>query len=671
MFRTLVLLAAIATGVLAQKQPFDVEALLRVERVSDPQLSPDGQTVAFTLSTTDLEKNTRVRQIYVVPVQGGTPRRLTTEGPVNERPRWSPDSRRIAFLSSRSGSSQIWIMDADGSNPRQVTSLSTEAAGHQFSRDGKTLVFTSEVFPDCSDDACNKTKLASEGASKTKARIYTGLLYRHWNQWQGARRRHLLAVAASGGAAKDLTPGARDVPPFSLNGEDDFAISPDGAEVCFVMNQDPDLATSTNSDLFTVPTGGGEVKKLTANLAADNAPLYSPDGKWIAYKTQTRAGYESDRWRLAVIERGSGKSTTLSEGLDRWVGGFTWSPDSTRLFFTIEDRGRSALHMISATGGASRSILSGSSTVAGVQFSGDGKTMIYLEQSGSRPAEIFRVSSSGGAATPVTRINAPIEQAHTLTPYEEFWVEGAEQARIHGFIVKPPDFREGRKYPALLLIHGGPQGAWQESFSFRWNAQVLAGAGFVVVMPNPRGSTGYGQKFVDDINSDWGGRVYDDLLAVTNYISRLAYVDADRLTAAGGSYGGYMVNWILGHTSRFKALISHAGVFDLRSMAGETEELWFPIWEFKGMPWDNPETYARWSPSHYVKEFRTPTLVTHGELDYRVPAGQGLQLFTALQMQKVPSKLLLFPDEGHWINKPLNSQLWYKTFIDWLKEWTK
>jgi dipeptidyl aminopeptidase/acylaminoacyl peptidase len=297
--------------------------------------------------------------------------------------------------------------------------------------------------------------------------------------------------------------------------------------------------------------------------------------------------------------------------------------------------------------------------------------MIYTEHSGSKPAEIYKAPSSGGMAQPLAKLNDKLLAEHTLTPLEEFWVKGAEETNVHSFVVKPPGFQENRKYPVLFLIHGGPQGAWSESWSYRWNPQVFAAAGFLVVMPNPRGSTGYGQKFIDEINSDWGGRVYDDIMAVVDHTITLPYADATRMAAAGGSYGGYMVNWMLGHTQRFKALVSHAGVFDLRSMAGETEELWFPMWEFRGMPWDNREVYERWSPSYYVNEFKTPTLVIHGDLDYRVPVGQGLQLFTALQMKKAPSKLLLFPDEGHWILKPQNSILWYNSFLDWVSEWTR
>jgi len=655
----------------AQKLPFDAQALMQLARISDPQISPDGRTVAFTVQTVDLEGNKKPRQIYTVPVDGGAPRQITDAGGANERARWSPDSKRLAFISDRGGSSQIWIMNADGSNATQVTRLSTEAGGVMFSPDGKNLLFTSDVYPDCPDDACNKTRLDDEAKSKVKARIYTSLLYRHWDHWQGKRRTHLLVTTPAGAPPKDLTPGARDVPPFSLGGPDDYAISPNSAEVCYVSNPDDSPATSTNSELYVVPIAGGQATKITINPGADNSPQYSPDGKFIAYRGQFRAGYESDRWRLLLLERASGRVINLTENLDRWVNSFTWAPDSTRLFYTTEDRGRQSIEFINVTGGGTRIAVSGESHLDDMQFSPDGKIMIYTEQNGSRPVEIFRALQAGGAAVPLTRLNDRLLGERQLTALEPFWVDSADKARVQGFIVKPPDFDPSKKYPALMLIHGGPQGAWGESWSYRWNAQVFAAAGYVVVMPNPRGSTGYGQKFIDEINGDWGGRAYDDLMAAADYTEKLPYVDANRIAAAGASYGGYMVNWILGHTKRFKALVSHDGVFDLRGMSLETEELWFPMWEFSGMPWNSFDLYARWSPSHFVKEFRTPTLVIHGELDYRVPVGQSLQLFTALQLQKVPSKLLLFPDEGHWVLKPQNSILWYTTVLDWIDSWVK
>ena len=690
--RSLCILLCAVSALPAQKLPFDASAMMRIARISEPALSPNGRTVAFTVQTPDVEKNTKPQQIYVLSIDGGTPRAIAQEGTQNERPRWSPDSRQIYFISNRnassstpapaaassstaapaSTSSQIWVMDADGSHARQITHLSTEASGLLVTPDGRRLVFLSSVFPQCSaDDACNQRRLDDEARSKTKARIYDSLLYRHWNEWETARRQHILVVGVDGTGLRDLTPGPREAPPFSLGGQDDYAVSPDSTELAFSMNSDPEPAVSTNSDIYTVPLDGGEPKKMTTGRGGDATPLYSPDGKYLAFRSQGRPGYESDRWMLAILERATGRVTNLTEALDRWVGSITWSPDSSRIFFTMEDRGREGLQMIPVTGGGSRNIVTGPSSLDDVQFTSDGRTMIYTEQSGSRPTEIFRATSAGGTGVALTHLNDALLSRYALAPLEEMWADSPDNKRIHAFLVKPPGFDASRTYPVVFLIHGGPQGAWGESWTYRWNAQVFAAAGYLVVMPNPRGSTGYGQQFIDEINGDWGGKPFDDIMAVVDSVAGLKYVDPNRMAAAGASYGGYMIDWMLGHTTRFKAMVSHDGVFDARSEAASTEELWFPMWEFKGMPWDNPEMYERWSPSNFVKEFKTPTLVIHGEEDYRVPLDQGLQLFTALQMQKVPSKLIVFPDEGHWVLKPQNSLLWYRQVLDWIAEWVR
>jgi dipeptidyl aminopeptidase/acylaminoacyl peptidase len=674
MRRSLCLLLTFAAMLFAQKRPFDVNALLELKRIGDPQISPDGRWVAFTVQTVDVAANKKPQQVWIMPLSGGDPRQITHDGEANQRPRWSPDSKRIAYVSDRSGALQIWLMDPDGGNAKQVTDLSTEADGVLFSPDGNNLVFTSSVYPQCgADDACNRKLIEAERAGKARAHIYTELLYRHWTTWGSKRRSHLLVVPTVGhGAVRDLTPGNRDVPPFSLGGQDDYDISPDGKEVCYSMNADPVPAISTNSDLYVIPIAGGDARKITSTPGADSSPKYSPDGKYLAWRAQTRAGYESDRWRLMVLERTAGRVSNLTESLDRWVNSFTWSPDSTNLFFTVGDRGRQNIQLMSVNGGVARVVASGDAEYDDMQLTRDGKTMVYTQQSAISPTEILRVSSSGGAPVVMTHFNDAVLNGSQLTTLEEFSVDSQDGSRIHSFVVKPYGFQPGRKYPVVMLIHGGPQGFWGHAWTYRWNAQVFAAAGYAVVMPNPRGSTGYGQKFVDEINTDWGGRAFDDIMAVADYvISSLPYADGSRLTAAGASYGGYMIDWILGHTQRFKALVTHDGVYDLVSEFGATEELWFPLWEFGGTPWDKPEEYAKWSPSNFVKEFKTPTLVVHGEQDFRVPYTQGLQLFTALQMQKVPSKLLLFPDEGHWVLKPQNSLLWYKTVIDWLDSWVK
>ncbi len=673
MLRRLLTLLAFCAIVFAQKRPFDVNALMELKRIGDPQISPDGKWVTFTVQSVDVAANRKPQQIWIVPIEGGTPRQISHDGQINQRARWSPDSKHIAYVSDRSGASQIWLMDPDGGNAKQVTNLSTEADGIIFAGDGKNLVFTSDVFPECgADDACNKKNLEAEQSTRVHARIYTDLLYRHWTAWRGKRRSHLLVIPVAGGVARDLTPGPHDVPPFSLGGPDDYDVSPDGQEVCFSMNADPVPATSTNTDLYVVSIKGGEARKITTTPGADASPHYSPDGKYLAWRAQFRAGYESDRWRLLVLERSTGKLTNLTETLDRWVNSFAWSSDSSRLFFTSTDRGRQAIQLIPVNGGSVRQPLSGDSELDDIVLTRDGKTMVYTEQSGVAPTEIFRGASSGGTPAALTHLNDSLLNSHQLTPLEEFTVTAQDGASIQSFVVKPYGFQAGHKYPVLLLIHGGPQGFWGHSWSFRWNAQVFAAAGYLVIMPNPRGSTGYGQKFIDEINGDWGGKPFDDIMGVTDHVAaEIPYADASQMVAAGASYGGYMIDWILGHTQRFKALVTHDGVYDLPSEFGATEELWFPLWEYGGTPWDKSEDYAKWSPSSYVKEFHTPTLVVHGEQDFRVPYTQGLQLFTALQLQNVKSKLLLFPDEGHWVLKPQNSLLWYKTVIEWLDSWVK
>jgi dipeptidyl aminopeptidase/acylaminoacyl peptidase len=662
------------------KKPFDAYALSRLVRVSDPQLSPDGSTLAFVAERVYLSDNKKEKHIYTLPLGGGEPRRITLYGESNARPRWSPDSQRLAFVSDRSGKSQIWLMNADGSGARQVTGLATEADGVLFSPTGSFLLFTSRVFPDCGDNAaCNEQKLKERESSRVEARLYDSLLYRHWDQWDDGRRSHLFVVGLETESSeqrpfampRDLTPGPYDVPPFSLGDPDAYAIAPDGLEICFARGPSQSPAASTNLDLFVVPSAGGPATQITSNLAADTSPVYSPDGRYIAYRAQERAGYESDRWRLTLLTRATGELVNLTETLDRWVTSHTWSTDSARIFFTAEDRGREPIMMVPVTGGGVKMIVFGDAHHGDVQLAADGRSIIYTVHSGSHPAEIFRGFSSGGAPLQLTHFNDELLSEYPLEELEQVSYTSSDGATIEGFLAKPPNFDMRNKYPLLLLIHGGPQGAWGEAWSYRWNPQVFAAAGFVVFMPNPRGSTGYGQSFIDAIRGDWGGQSYLDIMAGVDYVSRRPYIDAGRMAAAGSSYGGYMINWMLGHTDRFRAFVSHAGVYDLESMFGATEELWFPLWEFQGTPWDNPEMYERWSPSKYVANFKTPTLVVHGEKDYRVPATQGMQLFTALQTRNVPSRFLYFPDEGHWILKPRNSLYWHQTVIDWLKNWVE
>jgi dipeptidyl aminopeptidase/acylaminoacyl peptidase len=673
----LVVLLAGAAGLSAQKRPLTFEDMMALKRVGDPAPSPDGKWVAFSSVDVDLEANTRTSHIWMVPVAGGEARQVT-KGKGEQRPRWSPDGKHLAYITE----DQVHVLDFDGgsgkaSGGRQVTHISTGADGELWSPDGKHILFVSEVYPDCADDACNKARDEAKEKSPVKAMVFTQLLYRHWNRYLGDKHSHIFvqAVGPDGkaeGAALDLTPGAYETPTFSLGGPEGYAFSPDGQEVCFVSNHDAVPANSTNNDLFVVPVTGGEAKNITAaNKASDSGPQYSPDGKWIAYLAQVRPGYESDRFRLMLYERGTGKLRNLSEKFDAWVGTFAWAPGSDGLAFVAEDKGEQPIYSVGLTGPGIEEVIRGTYDELTVTKNAG---IIASRVSVEAPSEIYQVMCGHGKCNTValTHMNdALLAQVHT-SPLEPFWFIGAENKKVQGFLVRPPNFEPTRKYPVKFLIHGGPQGAWGNSWSYRWNPELFAADGYVVVMINPRGSTGYGQQFIDDINADWGGRVYTDLMLGLNYAERkYPFLDKTRECALGASYGGYMANWIEGHTTRFKCLVSHDGMFNSESAWGSTEELWFNEWEFRGTPWSNPLLYRKWSPHRYAANFKTPMLVIHGQRDYRLDVSEGLQLFTTLQRRGVASKMLYFPDEGHWVLKPQNGRLWYKTVNGWVDEYLK
>lgn len=651
------------------RRQFTVEDLLKIRRVADPQISPDGRLIAYTITDIDKTANRAITQIYLTSIDGNQTERLTEGEAPSHSPRWSPDGKKLAFISTRDGSPQIWTLDLSTRELRKITNISTGADGPLWSPDGRWIAFTSEVYPECRDEECNRKKVELENKSKVKAKIVDRLLYRHWNFWKDGKRTHILIVPSEGGPWRDLTPGDADAPPFSLGGPIDYAFSPDSEELAFARNADKMEAISTNGDIFVVSIRDGKTRRITDNPANDLSPQYSPDGRYIAYRAQSRPGFESDRWRLMLYDRKTGQARSITEWLDSWVEEFAFSPDGQKVYLAALDRGRQVIYEV-ATNGANPKKLISDGFNADLKVTPDGRWLIFTRQSLTSPAEIFRAALAGGPPQRITHANDHLLAEFNLKPAEDVWWEGAEGARIHGFLVKPADFNSSKKWPLLVLIHGGPQSAWNDAWSYRWNAQVFASAGYLVFLPNPRGSVGYGQKFIDEISGDWGGKVFVDIKNGVAHLASLPYVDRDRIGAAGGSYGGYMINWIAGHNDdprfKFKALVSHAGVYNLVSMYGATEELWFPEWEFKGTPWTNPDMYARWSPHNYAKNFKTPTLVIHGELDYRVPVTEGLQMFTALQRQGVQSKLLYFPDEGHWILKPQNSQLWYETVLGWL-----
>jgi dipeptidyl aminopeptidase/acylaminoacyl peptidase len=655
-----------------QKRAIQFDDMIAMHRVSDPQVSPDGKWVAYVVSTPDMQANHSVSDIWLVPATGGAERELTRGGS-DSRPRWSPDSKKIAFLSSRDGAQQIYVISLYGGESSRLTFLSTGADNELWSRDGKSLAFVSSVYPDCKDDACNKSRDEAEDKNPVKTHVAERLLYRHWTAWADGKRSHLFVVSASdGGTPRDLTPGADyDVPPFNQGAPEAIAFSPDSQELCFTANTDKDEALSTNGDLFTVSvTGGAAPKRITTNKGNDWGPVYSPDGKYIVYRSQMTPGYESDRWQLMLFNRTTSEHLDLTPSFDRNVESYAWSADSKTIYFQAEDRAEMPIFSIPAALGNTPKPLIQEGFNAEFSLSADGKRIVFSRSSLTYPAELFSTNSDGSEVKQLTRQNSSLVEQLDMSPAEPFWFEGAGGTKVEGLLVKPPHFDASKKYPMLFLVHGGPQGAWDDEWGYRWNPQVMAAPGYVVVMVNPRGSTGYGQKFTDEIQGDWGGKPYEDLMKGVDYaVAHYPFIDATRLAEAGGSYGGYMTDWIATHTGRFRCLISHAGMYDLTSMYGSTEELWFVEHDLEGTPWTNPEMYSKWSPSTYAGElgkFRTPTLVIGGELDFRVPYTQDLEFFTALQRQGVPSKLMIFPNEGHWVLKPQNSKFWYQTFLGWL-----
>jgi dipeptidyl aminopeptidase/acylaminoacyl peptidase len=616
-----------------------------------------------------------VSNIWIVPTTGGASLQLTQSGH-DSSPVWSPDAKTIAFLSSRSGDSQVYLLSMDGGEAKPLTHLSTGADNLKWSPNGKTIAFTSGVYPDCKDDACNSARDAEKEKDKVKAHIAEHLLYRHWTHWNEGKRSHLFVVPIEESSTpRDLTAGANyDVPPDERGGPSDLNFSPDSKEICFTAVTDPVEAVSTNGDLFVVPVGGGEAKRITTQPGFDGGPAYSPDGKYIAYHAQLTAEYESDRWRVMLYDRATGKIENLSEAFDRSANELTWSADSKTIYFTAEDETLQPIYSMAPRAGDAPKKLIANSFNLGLSLSNDGRTLVFERTSLTMPAEIFAASSDGTGVRQVTHQNDAILASLKMNEPETFWFEGAGGTRVQAMLIRPPDFDATKKYPLLVLLHGGPQTMWSNAWGYRWNAQVFSAPGYVTLMINRRGSTGYGQKFTDEITNDWGGKAYVDVMTGVDFVlKKYTYTDGTRMAAAGGSYGGYMADWIATHTGRFKAIISHAGIYDKNSMYA-TEELWFEEHDMQGMPWTSGDNYRKWAPLTYASDlgkFKTPTLVIAGERDYRVPYTQSLEFFNTMQRQGVPSKLVVFPDEGHWILKPQNSQFWYKTFLDWLATYLK
>jgi dipeptidyl aminopeptidase/acylaminoacyl peptidase len=702
------------------------EDMMQMKRLGDTAVSPDGKWLAYSVTTVNLDQNTKTAELWLQKIEGGEPLKVAVAKPGDSGVQFAANGKSILFISPRTGAAQIWLADFDTAtgaitHERKLSNLDLGIDNAKWTPDGRSVLFTALVYPDCpaivpNDNGagaeCNYERDAKAADSKVKAQIFTHLLYRHWDHFTGEKRSHLFLISVADGAIRDLNPNdPHDVPPFSLEGGGGFAISPDSRELAFTENPDPVPAISTSAQIYTLDLTNPNAKpvKVSTSAGGNFNPAYSPDGKYLAWRSQARAGYESDKFRLMLYDRAAKMTKDLLPKFDRWVDEFAWGPTSESIYLASGNHGEAPIYQfILATQRPVREIGDNELSKGG-EFSDLHIVKIFgviATRMGVRvPSEVYRMEfgdagmidpdpaapapsipgeghglSTGAEMrlTQITHLNDALLAQLDLPKMESFWFTAKDSTKVQGFLIRPPGFDPAKKYPVKFLIHGGPQGAWGDSWSYRWNAELFAANGYVVVMINPRGSTGYGQAFVDGVNGDWGGKPYTDLMTGLDYAEQhYPFIDKTRECALGASYGGYMANWILGHTDRFKCIVSHDGMFNAESAFGSTEEDWFNIWEFKGAPWDyygKPDSenpFRKWSPSYYAKNFKTPTLVVHGQLDYRLDVSEGFQLFDTLQLLKVPSKMLYFPDEGHWVLKPQNAQLWYKTVNDWVDQWTR
>jgi len=647
--------------------------MLAMDRISDTQVSPDGKWIAFNLRETDLAGNRGRTDIWLVGADGKGLRRLTSHPAADYNARFSPCGKYLFFLSTRSGSSQVWKIKVDGGEAEQVTRLPLDIGGLAMSPVGGTLAVSMEVFPGASPEATAK-KLAEIAEKKASGRLYDKVFIRHWDTWADGRRAHVFAVSTKDGKALDLMPAMdADAPSKPFGGFEEIAFTVDGKGLVFTARDaGREEPWSTDLDLYFVPVDGSAAPKcLTeANKATDTMPVFSPDGKTLAYLAMARPGYEADRLRLVLKDWPDGKDRYPADAWDYSIGAMSWSKDGTKILATAGNVGQTSLFSIDAKTGAVSTIIE-KGTVAGFGQAED--RIVYEHNTLTAPTEIFSAKPDGSDMKAVTAINASKIAAARMGDFEQFSFKGWNNETVYCYIVKPVDFDAAKKYPVAFLIHGGPQGSFGNNFHYRWNAQAYAGAGYAAVMVDFHGSTGYGQAFCDAIRGNWGGKPLVDLQkGLEAAVKRYPWMDGNRVGALGASYGGYMINWIAGSwPDGFKCLICHDGNLDERMAYYDTEELWFPEWDHMGTPWDNPQSYEKHNPVNLVKNWKTPMLVILGGLDYRVVDTQGIGTFNALQRRGIPSKFLYFPDENHWVLKPANSILWHDTVIGWLDQWLK
>jgi dipeptidyl aminopeptidase/acylaminoacyl peptidase len=656
---------------LAQSQrPITADDLWSMKRVSSVTVSPDGNTIAFVLRVYDMDANSGQSDIWLINSDGSNLRVLKNSEGNETQPEFLNDGKTISYRYK----SQIWTCDYEGNNTKQITNFYSGASGVRWSTDGEKLLFTSYVYPECMTQECNESKDKQIAESKITAKVFDELLYRHWDDWRGPKRSHLFLYDLKNDKYTDLSLSSKyDVPAFALGSSNDYNFSPDGNQVVFTMNKSDFLATSTDNDVFIMNLSDIKDKyitpytKISLSKGNDNQPVYSPDGKYIAFRSMARSGFEADRQVLKIYDRLANEVLDISDAYDISIGSFIWSNDSKFIYYTAANEVYNSIYSINIDS-KENELLMKEVFVSSLNISPDDNTLYFANEKTTMPAEVFAFDINNKELTQLTHLNKELLAELDMNDIELFWSDGAGGTPVQSILVKPPKFDPDKKYPMIFMIHGGPQGHTSDKFHYRWNLQMFASKGYVVVAPNPRGSTGFGQKFTDEITQDWNGKVFIDLMNAFDYaVDTYRFIDAKNAFACGASYGGYMINWIEGHNDegRFKALFTHAGVYNLESMYGSTEELWFPEWEFGGAPWENEELYKSMSPSSYVENFKTPMLIVHGAKDFRVPESQAFELFTALQKMNVESKFVYFPDENHFILQPQNARFWWKTVFDW------
>ena len=659
---------ALGSSLSAQgKEPISFETFLDLRIAGDPRPSPDGSMVAFTVTVPSLQDNRNISRIWVVPVAGGPARALSAGPGTDFAPRWHPDGRSIGFISTRAAGAQVWQIPLAGGEATQLTSVESGVNDFLWAPDGKSLYVVSDVkWPPHGQEIDRRN-----GEFPTQAKIWTDLMYRHWNEWRVGTRTHLLKVALADQSVRDLTPFDHDVPPLALGGAD-IAVSPSGAELAIVYNPDRDVARSTNNDVWVLPAEGGTPEPITTRGGNDHSPAFSPDGRRIAYLSMETPGFEADRTQLMLYDRSTKQHRALTADLNQNVHGLAWTPDGRTLVVTVEERGSVNIYGIdAATGRRTRLVQGGVSADVRVTSQGE---FVFLRQSATLPNAVFTTRSDGTGLRQLSTLNAEALAGLDLAPLESVGFVGALGDSVFAWLLKPPGFVPGRKYPVIYVVHGGPQSAMLDAWSARWNYHMFASRGYVVAAVNFHGSPGWGQRFVNSISKHWGDYPFEDLMKGLDVVAALPYVDSTRMGAAGASYGGYMINWMQGHTDRFKVMFSHDGIFNLASAQGATEELWFPEWEFGKGGVTDPGTRAmldRWSPHAFADRWKTPMLIVHGQLDYRLDASEGFQAFSALKVRNIPAKFLYFPDEGHWVLKPRNRRMWWGTVLDWMDEYLK